>query len=66
MLELLEPLKISSLVKFASIVGAKNSLNFLKSNAAKAVDLLSPKDPNDLIESLKSLLKIFISIHLEV
>ncbi len=53
------PLKISSLVKFASIVGAKNSLNFLKSNAAKAVDLLSPKDPNDLIESLKSSTKNF-------
>jgi len=26
------PLKISSLIKFANIVGAKNSLNFLKSN----------------------------------
>ena len=48
------PLKISSLLKFASIVGAKNSLNFLKSNASKAVDLLKPKDPNELIESLKS------------
>ena len=48
------PLKISSLLKFASIVGAKNSLNFLKSNATKAVDLLKPKDPNELIESLKS------------
>tara|TARA_B100000579_G_scaffold401191_1_gene383465 strand:- start:271 stop:999 length:729 start_codon:yes stop_codon:yes gene_type:complete len=47
------PLKISSLLKFASIVGAKNSLNFLKSNASKAVDLLKPNDPNDLIESLK-------------
>ena len=48
------PLKISSLIKFASIVGAKNSLNFLKSNATKAVDLLKPKDPNELIENLKS------------
>ena len=48
------PLKISSLLKFASIVGAKNSLNFLKSNATKAVDLLRPKDPNDLINSLKT------------
>jgi methylenetetrahydrofolate reductase (NADPH) len=47
------PLKISSLLKFASIVGAKNSLNFLKSNATKAVDLLRPKDPNELIENLK-------------
>ena len=27
------PLKISSLIKFANIVGAKNSINFLKSNA---------------------------------
>ena len=48
------PLKISILLKFASIVGAKNSLNFLKSNATKAVDLLKPKDPNEFIESLKS------------
>ena len=47
------PLKISSLLKFASIVGAKNSLNFLKSNATKAVDLIKPKDSNDLIENLK-------------
>ena len=48
------PLKISSLLKFASIVGAKNSLNFLKSNANKAVDLLKPKDPKELIENLKT------------
>ena len=48
------PLKISSLLKFASIVGAKNSLNFLKSNASKAVDLLKPNDPNDLVQSLKN------------
>ena len=53
------PLKISSLLKFASIVGAKNSLNFLKSNATKAVDLLKPKDPNDLIENLKKLTENF-------
>ena len=48
------PLKISNLIKFASIVGAKNSLNFLKSNATKAVDLLKPRDPNELIENLKT------------
>ena len=48
------PLKLSSLLKFASIVGAKNSLNFLKSNASKAVDLLKPNDPNELVETLKS------------
>jgi len=47
------PLKISSLVKFASIVGAKNSIDFLKSNVTKAVDLLKPRDPNDIIEKLK-------------
>ena len=47
------PLKISSLLKFANIVGAKNSLNFLKSNMTKAVDLFKPKDPNDIIEKLK-------------
>jgi methylenetetrahydrofolate reductase (NADPH) len=47
------PLKISNLIKFASIVGAKNSLNFLKSNVSKAVDLLKPRDPNDIIEKLK-------------
>ena len=48
------PLKISSLIKFANIVGAKNSLNFLKSNFTKALDLLKPKDPNDLIGKVKS------------
>ena len=48
------PLKISSLLKFASIVGAKNSLNFLKSNTTKAIDLLKPRDPNELIENLKT------------
>ena len=53
------PLKISSLLKFASIVGAKNSLNFLKSNATKAVDLLKPKDPNHLIGNLKQLTENF-------
>ena len=47
------PLKISSLLKFANIVGAKNSINFLKSNITKAVDLLKPRDPNNLIEKLK-------------
>jgi len=47
------PLKLSSLLKFANIVGAKNSINFLKSNVTKAVDLLKPRDPNDLIEKLK-------------
>jgi len=47
------PLKISSLLKFANIVGAKNSINFLKSNMTKAVDLLKPRDPKDMIEKLK-------------
>jgi methylenetetrahydrofolate reductase (NADPH) len=45
------PLKITSLIKFANIVGAKNSLNFLKSNFSKALDLLKPKD---LIGKVKS------------
>ncbi len=53
------PLKITSLLKFASIVGAKNSFNFLKSNATKAADLLKPKDPGVLIENLKNLTKNF-------
>jgi len=47
------PLRISSLLKFANIVGAKNSINFLKSNETKALDLLKPRDPNDIIEQLK-------------
>jgi len=47
------PLKISSLLKFANIVGAKNSINFLKSNVTKALDLLKPRDPKDIIETLK-------------
>ena len=53
------PLKISSLLKFASIVGAKNSLSFIKSNTSKALDLLKPRDPNDLINSLKNVTKNF-------
>ena len=53
------PLKISSLIKFANIVGAKNSINFLKSNFGKALDLLKPKDPNDLINKLKDHTKHF-------
>ena len=48
------PLKITSLIKFANIVGAKNSINFLKSNFSKALDLMKPKDPNDLIGKVKS------------
>ena len=47
------PLKVTSLIKFANIVGAKNSINFLKSNVTKAVDLLKPRDPKDIIEKLK-------------
>tara|TARA_B100000700_G_scaffold242888_1_gene270630 strand:+ start:5240 stop:5968 length:729 start_codon:yes stop_codon:yes gene_type:complete len=48
------PLKITSLIKFANIVGAKNSINFLKSNFTKALDLLKPKDPNDIISEVKA------------
>jgi len=47
------PIKIASLIKFANIVGAKNSINFLKSNFSKAIDLLKPKDPNELIGKVK-------------
>ena len=47
------PLKITSLIKFANIVGAKNSINFLRSNFSKALDLMKPKDPNDIIGKLK-------------
>ena len=53
------PLTISNLLKFANIVGAKNSLNFLKSNVSKAFDLLKPKDPNDIIEKLKGVTENF-------
>ena len=52
-------LKISSLLKFASIVGAKNYINFLKSNTSKALDLLKPRDPSELINSLKKVTKHF-------
>ena len=47
------PLKITSLLKFANIVGAKNSINFIKSNVTKAVDLFKPRDPNDIIKKLE-------------
>jgi len=53
------PLKLSSLIKFANIVGAKNSINFIKNNATKTFDLLKPSDPNDLITKLKGLTNDF-------
>ena len=53
------PLKLTSLIKFAQIVGAKNSINFLKSNASKALDLIKPSDPNDLVKNLKDSTKNF-------
>ena len=53
------PAKITSLLKFASIVGAKNSLSFLKSNASKAVDLFKPRKPDDMIEKIKSVTQNF-------
>ena len=53
------PMKISSLLKFANTVGAKNSINFIKSNLGKTLDLLKPKDPNDLIEKVKSVTSNF-------
>ena len=49
------PAKITSLLKFASIVGAKNSLTFLRSNASKAVDLFKPRKPDDMIEEIKAI-----------
>jgi len=53
------PLKITSLIKFANIVGAKNSLNFLKSNFSKALDLIKPRDPNELIGKVKNFTENF-------
>ena len=53
------PMKISSLIKFANIVGAKNSINFIKSNFSRAIDLLKPKDPNDLLDKIKKHTKHF-------
>ena len=53
------PMKVSSLLKFANTVGAKNSINFIKSNLGKTFDLLRPKDPNDLITKVKSVTSNF-------
>ena len=53
------PMKVSSLLKFANTVGATNSINFIKSNLGKTFDLLKPKDPNDLIEKVKSVTSNF-------
>ena len=53
------PMKISTLLKFANTVGAKNSINFIKSNLGKTFDLLRPKDPNDLIKKVKSVTSNF-------
>jgi len=53
------PAKITSLLKFASIIGAKNSLSFLKSNASKAVDLFKPRKPDDMIGKIKNVSQNF-------
>ena len=53
------PMKIRGLLKFANTVGAKNSINFIKSNLGKTFDLLRPKDPNDLIKKVKSVTSNF-------
>ena len=53
------PMKVSGLLKFANTVGAKNSINFIKSNLGKTFDLLKPKDPNDLIKKVKSVTSNF-------
>jgi len=53
------PMKISTLLKFADTVGAKNSINFIKSNLGKTFDLLRPKDPNDLIDKVKNVTSNF-------
>ena len=53
------PMKIRTLLKFANTVGATNSINFIKSNLGKTFDLLKPKDPNDLIEKVKSVTSNF-------
>ena len=36
-----------------------NVFNFLKSKVTKAIDLLKPRDPNDMIEKLKRSTKNF-------
>ena len=53
------PMNIINLLKFANIVGAKNSINFIKTNLSKALDLLKPKDPNDIIEKIKKVTNNF-------
>ena len=53
------PMNITSLLKFANIVGAKNSINFIKSNFSKALDLLKTKDSKDIIEKAKKVTNNF-------
>ena len=53
------PMNIINLLKFANIVGAKNSINFIKTNLSKVLDLLKPKDPNDIIEKIKKVTNNF-------
>ena len=38
---------------FTFPINSLGSLGFIKSNFGKALDLLKPKDPNDLIEKVK-------------
>ena len=53
------PASIQTLVKFASFVGLKNTLNFAKKNVSKVFDLLSVQTPDNVIQELKNKVKNF-------
>ena len=44
---------------WAVIEYSKNSINFIKSNFSRAIDLLKPKDPNDIVDKIKEHTKYF-------
>ena len=48
------PASVKTLVKFASFVGLKGSLNFAKKNASKIFDLLTVQTPDEVIQELRN------------
>ena len=51
---LLGPTSIKSLLKFANLVGSKNSLEFIKNNITKIPTLIKKQEPKNIIDKLDS------------
>ena len=51
---LLGPTSMKSLLKFANLVGSKNSLEFIKNNITKIPTLIKKQEPQNIIDQLDS------------